>query len=142
MRPSVESVLMQTAHAFSSRSTCSRLHVGAVLARDSRVIATGYNGAPAGMPHCRHQTAGEPCTTAVHAEANAVAFAARYGIATDGATLYVTDSPCLECAKLLVNAGVVRVVYAEQYRSTAGLELLTECGVDVVHVSRLISPSL
>lgn len=135
MRPSVESVLMQTAHAFSSRSTCSRLHVGAVLARDSRVIATGYNGAPAGMPHCRHQTAGEPCISAVHAEANAVAFAARHGIATDGATLYVTHSPCLECAKLLVNAGVARVIYATRYRLADGLRLLAICGVDAEHIS-------
>jgi dCMP deaminase len=103
-RPPMDSVLMDTARLFSTRSTCSRMAVGAVLVRDSRILSTGYNGTPAGTPHCVHEcdckppTFGEytihedtcasiaPCTAAVHAECNAIAFAARNGIATDGAT--------------------------------------------------------
>ena|SRR5690625_2158094 len=133
MRPSLDTTLLNAARVFARRSTCPRLHVGAVLAVDSRIVSTGYNGVASGLPHCRHSDDEAQCLDAVHAEANVIAFAARNGIGTAGSTLYVTHSPCLDCAKLLINAGVERVVYAEQYRSAAGLILLERVGVPVQH---------
>lgn len=144
-RPSLDSVLIDIARVVARRSTCSRLNVGAVLARDTRVISTGYNGAMSGAVHCVHEcdcvfgdtghwpgcASQKPCATAVHAEANALAFAARYGVATDGASLYVTHAPCALCARLLVNAGVVSVTFAEHYRSTEGLGVLLLAGIKV-----------
>lgn len=136
MRPSLDDTLLDAARVFSRRSTCSRLNVGAVLAVDSRIVSTGYNGSAAGLPHCVHGAAGEPCTQAVHAEANAVAFAARHGISTAGSTLYVTHSPCLDCAKLLVNAGVERVVYGQLYRAEAGIDLLERVGISTHRINK------
>src|SRR5688500_5375225 len=133
---------MKHAYAEQDQSTCDRYQVGCVIARDRRIIATGYNGAPAGMPHCSHkvqlptyraaQLFGLPdpeersydwpalretgCKEAVHAEANALAFAARHGVATLNADLYTTLSPCYECAKLIINAGINRVIFDRKYR--------------------------
>lgn len=129
-RPSAERTLLDMAVVAATRSTCARLHVGAVLARDGRVLSTGYNGAPAGRPHCAHRD-DRPCRTAVHAETNAVAFAARHGVTVEGATLYLTHSPCLGCAGLLINSGVAEVVYLEPYRSDDGIRELTAAGVTV-----------
>lgn len=142
------------AHAYieQDQSTCDRNHVGCVIARDRRIIVTGYNGAPAGMPHCDHkkpvyevaQAVGIPepdpyawprlgrdvgCRVAVHAEANALAFAAQHGLATLKADLYTTLSPCYECAKLIINAGIRRVIYDRPYRDRTGLDLLLAAGV-------------
>lgn len=135
---------MDVARVMASRSTCSRASVGAVIAQDTRVVATGYNGAPAGLPHCDHEcdcgtpehidgycASLQPCAVAVHAEANAIAFAAKHGVVTDRATLYVTLSPCLSCARLIINAGITDVVYGEQYRNVSGLDLLRSAGVRV-----------
>jgi dCMP deaminase len=97
--------------------------------RDGRCVTWGYNGAPPGLPHCQHLGDVMPCTNATHAEANALAFAARQGISTEGGTLYVTLSPCDVCARLLIAAGIERVVYEEEYRDPSGIELLTEAGV-------------
>ena len=132
-RPSIDSVMMQTAQAWSTRSTCSRLHVGAVAARYGRVLVTGYNGAVSGAAHCDHTTTSAigPCSVSVHAEANVVAFAARRGIPLYDSTMYCTHAPCLDCAKLLINAGVETVIFQEFYRNRNGLELLIENGVEV-----------
>lgn len=128
-------MLMDIARVVAQRATCNRLHVGAVLAREGRVISTGYNGAASGLPHCSAETCNEttPCTHTTHAEAGAIAHAARHGVALDGATAYVTACPCLDCAKLLVNAGIRRVVYATPYRRVEGLELLKQAGIEVSH---------
>lgn len=126
-RPSMDLVLMRTARLMAERSTCERARVGAILALEGRIISTGYNGAPRGARHCGpddHPPVTATCAVAVHAEANAVAFAARNGVATEGATLYVTLAPCLPCSQLLINAGVNRVVYAEPYRLDDGITLL------------------
>ena len=131
-RPTREETLMEMARAAAKRSTCSRRNVGAVIARDFRPISTGYNGAPSGMPHCNHrldELASAGCQVVVHAEANAVAFAARYGVSTQGASLFVTLSPCETCAKLVINAGLEEVFYAETYRDQTGLDLLADAGV-------------
>lgn len=145
-RPPREEMLMSMAHVVAQRSTCSRRAVGAVLARHHRVISTGYNGAPSGLPHCIHeaeelryctplQGAGPGCTVAVHAEANALIFAARYGVSTEGCELYVTDQPCLGCAKLIINAGAAHIYYDRPYRLSEGLDLLTRAGMKVSQFS-------
>lgn len=117
-------VFMAMAEDLSTLGTCNRLQVGALLVKEGRIIATGYNGAPSHFPHCDHQN-DEPCRISVHAEANVIAFAARLGgVGSEGATLYVTHSPCWECAKLIINAGIAKVIFIHAYRLTDGLELL------------------
>lgn len=132
-RFSRDELLGNIAKLVARRSTCLRSSVGAVLAREGRIISMGYNGAPSGMPHCEPETCGpdEGCERTVHAEANAIAFAAKTGIETDGSTLYTTHSPCNDCAKLLINAGIKRVIYWEKYRDPAPVNLLMASGVDV-----------
>lgn len=121
---------LAVAHIIADAGTCSRLHVGAVLVYARRIISTGYNGAPSGMYHCLHpQPEEQGCSRAVHAEVNAIAFAAKSGVSTDGSVLYTTDSPCVACAQLIVNAGVKEVKYGIEYRDPSGLELLREAGI-------------
>ena len=133
-RPTRTDVLLCIAYTIASRSTCTRLQVGAVAARDSRILVSGYNGAPAGTPHCTHPPT-EVCTRSVHAEANLVAYAARHGVSLKGATIYCTDSPCYTCACLLVNTGIKQVVFHRQYRDDSGLRLLADVGINVYHVN-------
>lgn len=140
---------MDMAQAVAQRGTCSRAQVGVVIALEGRVLSTGYNGAPAGMKHCNHECTclvsprsgglhlddcpGNPnniCEVTTHAEANAIAFAARNGVATARAELYTTLSPCLTCAKLIINAGIIRVWIGEAYHSQDGLVLLQNAGID------------
>jgi len=129
-----DEMMMRIAAVVSQRGTCERASVGAVIALDGRIISSGYVGAPSGLPHCREvgcdigDSGG--CRRTVHAETNAVAFAARAGIPTAGSTIYVTHSPCRECAKIILNAGIERVVYEQPYRDSSGLELLSEAGVE------------
>lgn len=152
-RPSRDDTLMAVAYTYEDRSTCSRAHVGAVIALDGRIIVSGYNGTPAGMAHCDHtchcnsggmHTSAKcgmvaPCKLAVHAEANAIAAAAKFGISTNGAELFVTVSPCYACAQLIINAGLTRVVYSRPYRDESGLHLLAEAGVKhIIHVGGMV----
>ena len=130
-RISRDELLGNIAKLVAKRSTCQRASVGAVLARDGRIISIGYNGAPAGLPHCDHKPDDPPCTRTVHAEANAIAFAAKNGVKTDGTTMYCTYSPCIDCAKLMINAGIIRVVFWELYRDDTPLLLLEDAGVKV-----------
>jgi dCMP deaminase len=132
----MDHVLMTVAFAMARRATCNRNHVGSVIAVDGRIISSGYNGPPAGMPHCAHTVnsarstrAEDGCRDAVHAEANAIAFAARHGVPTQGATLYTTLTPCLACAMLIINAGITCVVWCEAYRNAAGMRLLANAGL-------------
>ena len=134
MRIGRDDMLMEMARLLAKRSTCTRRQVGALAAIEGRVLATGYNGAPSGQTHCIDRgycITGEDgsCRDSVHAEANLVAFAAKHGIALRGATVYTTCAPCIDCAKLLINAGISRVVYGELYRDSKGLELLESAGV-------------
>jgi dCMP deaminase len=126
-----DELLGNIAKLVARRSTCLRLSVGSVLAMEGRIVSMGYNGAPSGLPHCNAQTCGPdtPCERTVHAEANAIAFAAKEGIETFGATIYTTHSPCIECAKLLINSGIQRVMYWEKYRDPAPVNLLMSVGV-------------
>lgn len=133
-RPTRTDTLLTVAFTVADRSTCTRLHVGAVAAFDGRILSTGYNGAPAGTPHCTHPPS-EVCQRSVHAEANAVAYAARHGVSLNEAELYATDSPCYTCACLLINAGISSVVFVRKYRDESGLRLLAETGIKVYHVN-------
>lgn len=130
VRPSRDAVLMRVAQAFADRGTCSRLPVGAVFSRGGRVLITGYNGPPSGAPECAHGD-DEPCADAIHAEANAIAWAAREGIRLDGAELHVTHSPCPVCARLIVQAGVRKVTYLIEYRIPDAIEYLRSAGLEV-----------
>lgn len=123
--------LLEHAKLESIEGTCNRLHVGAVIARDGRIISSGRNGAPSHLPHCGVECypSGPPCKRAVHAEANSIAFAARYGVATDGCSMISTDSPCVDCARLIINAGIRFVYYMREYRDTQPLEELQKAGV-------------
>lgn len=134
MRIERDLMMLLMAEAAAMRGSCSKLQVGAVIARDHRCISTGYNGAPAGAPHCVHTLAEDAritCERSVHAEANAIAYAARYGVATEGCTIYVTHQPCINCSKLIINSGIARVVYRYPYRLTEGIDLLREVGISV-----------
>jgi dCMP deaminase len=133
-RPTRADTLLTVAYAMAERSTCTRLHVGAVAATDGRILSTGYNGAPAGTPHCTHPPS-EVCNRSVHAEANAVAYAARHGVSLEGAEIYATDSPCYTCACLLINAGISAVIFIRKYRDESGLQLLADVGIKVYHVN-------
>jgi dCMP deaminase len=134
-----DSMLMDVARRFAMRSTCSRLNVGAVASREGRILSTGYNGAPSGMEHCHHEVVEgmfdevhPGCKNAVHAEANAVAFAAKHGVPLLGAELHTTHSPCMTCAFLLINAGFSAVIYEKAYRDTEPLSVLKQAGVVVL----------
>ena len=116
-----------------ARSTCPRANVGAVAVKDRRIIATGYVGSPSRQPHCLDvgcDIVDGHCMRTIHAEANLIAFAAKHGVSLEGSTIYVTHSPCTNCAKLLINAGVQTVNFIWIY-DTAGVNLLTDSGVHI-----------
>lgn len=135
-RPSVNRMLLNIAGVVAERSTCSRLAVGAVLARNGRVLSTGYNGAPSGIAHCKHEAGDDKaCTVSVHAEENVVAQAARHGVVTEDACLYLTHAPCLHCSGVILSAGIKAVFYELNYKSDEGVARLRQSRVDVYHVS-------
>lgn len=136
MSSKFDQIHMETAWSWARFGTCQRLRVGAVLALDERTVASGYNGAPSGLPHCTHDVDGtmgpeDICKRAVHAESNVIAFASRYGRSTDSTTLYITHSPCYTCSGLLISAGITRVVFHEFFRRQDGLEQLELAGIEV-----------
>ena len=119
MRPDWDSYFMKIANAVSERSTCDRALVGCVLVLDKRILTTGFNGSPTGQPHCDevgHLMVEDHCVRTIHAETNAIIQAALHGVSTKGSTCYVTHFPCMNCAKVLVNAGITRLVYGVSYR--------------------------
>lgn len=177
-------MLMQMAEVVSLRGTCSRLQVGAVVSRDGRIIAMGYNGTPKGLPHCTHdsytfgvgrvapawffkmmesrewtdeiapgttfhwdggtmthspgslgQAPSGGCTQAVHAEQNAISFAAKHGLGLNLGDMHVTHAPCAACARSIINAGINTVYFRTPYRLTAGVELLHKAGLNVIDLS-------
>lgn len=119
MRPSIDEYMMAMATTAALRGTCDRKRVGVVLARGPHILSTGYNGSMPGAAHCDeagHDMEGDHCVRTTHAEINAILQAARHGVRVEGATAYVTASPCWHCFKALVGAGIARVVYGESYR--------------------------
>lgn len=123
------------ADIWAENSYCKRRKVGALIVKDKMIISDGYNGTPAGFENvCEDDESGLTKPYVLHAEANAITKIARSGNCSDGATLYVTTSPCIECSKLIIQAGIMRVVYREKYRVTDGLDLLERAGVETVHL--------
>jgi dCMP deaminase len=141
-RPSWDQYFMDITRLVATRSTCMRRQVGAILVKDRNILATGYNGVPSGISHCdvvgclrerlkvpsgeRH----ELCR-GLHAEQNAIIQAARHGINIDNSTLYCTTMPCIICTKMLINAGITTVVYAEGYADDLAREMLAETGIKI-----------
>lgn len=144
-RPSWDEYFMQMAELTAKRSTCLRRHVGAVIVQDRHIVATGYNGAPRGIKHCGEREGGclrqalgvpsgekhELCR-ALHAEQNAIIQAATLGQSIEGATIYVTNQPCVICAKMLINAGIKRIVVREGYPDELAVDILREAGIKIV----------
>lgn len=123
---------MNVATVVATRATCDRKHVGAVIVRDQRILATGYNGSIRGLPHCDeagHMMEDGHCVRTVHAEANAIVQAARNGVAIEGAHIYVTASPCWSCFRLIANAGIVKVFYGEFYRDPRIFDTAAALGI-------------
>src|SRR3989344_5113155 len=119
-RPSWDEYFLEIAKVVAKRSTCDRAHVGAVIAKNKVILSTGYNGAPRGMPHCDdvgHEIINGHCIRTAHAEANAIAQAAKNGAQIENASIYLTVSPCYDCFKIMVNAGITEVVYGNFYMS-------------------------
>ena len=140
-RPSWDEYFMEAAELTAKRSTCIRRNVGAVIVRDKHIIATGYNGAPRGIAHCEERggclrlklnvPSGErhELCMALHAEQNAIIQAATSGQSVEGATIYVTHQPCVICAKMIINAGIKRIVVREGYPDQLAVEILEEAGI-------------
>jgi dCMP deaminase len=138
-RASWDEYFMSIAQVVATRSTCPRKYVGAVLVRNRTILSTGYNGSIRGMPHCSDPAVGHMmedghCVATIHAEANAIIQAARNGVVIEGATNYVTASPCWNCFKQLANAGVTRIVYGEFYRDNRIFDIAQKIGIELVHV--------
>ncbi len=144
-RPSKDEYFMEIAQVVSKRSTCLRIHVGAVIVKNGQIISTGYNGAPHGFEHCldigcirekqniAHGTRHELCR-AVHAEQNAIIQAAIHGVSIECATLYCTHQPCILCTKMLINGKIKRVVYLNEYPDKSSLEFLRQAKVEVTRM--------
>jgi len=141
-RPSWDEYFMEITRLVVSRSTCLRRQVGAVIVKDKKILATGYNGAPSGLAHCLEvgclrDTLGIPSgerhelCRGLHAEQNAIIQAAYHGVSINGATLYCTNLPCIICTKMLINAGIERVVYAEGYTDPLALQMWEESKVAI-----------
>jgi dCMP deaminase len=129
-RPTTDAHFMQHAYVAAVMATCNRLQVGAVLVRDAAILSTGRNGAPIGLPHCRCGPSAR-CEVSVHAEVNAIVFAAVNRQTPVGATLYVTHAPCLGCSGALINSRIARVVFDTPYKSMDGVTRLHRAGIEV-----------
>lgn len=133
---------MQIAHLVATRATCPRRSVGAIVVKDKHIVATGYNGAPAGLPHCppdghlnewpKGCLISGHCMRSLHAEQNCLLQAAKIGVSCEGSTMYVTCQPCNTCAKMIINAGVSRVVYEGDYPDDFSLELFRDSKMEVM----------
>ena len=143
MRPTLDQYFMEIVHTAAKRSTCIRRQVGAIIVVNKRVASIGYNGAPAGLKHCneiggclrdqkkiKSGTRQEMCR-AVHAEQSAIIDAAKRGVSIDGGVIYINTFPCIICSKMIINAGIKRVVYFSEYSEDSGMKLFTDANVRV-----------
>ena len=136
-RVSWEQYFMNIAKEVATRSTCNRKHIGAVIARDKNILATGYNGSIRGLAHCDdagHEMENDHCVRTIHAEANAIVQSARNGVRIENSEIYVTASPCYDCFKMIANAGISTIYYAEFYRDDRIKEHASELGIDLIHL--------
>jgi dCMP deaminase len=127
---------LQMASIWGQNSYCKRRQVGALIVKDKMIISDGYNGTPSGFDNVCEDSNNVTFPYVLHAEANAITKVAKSGNSSDGATLYVTTSPCLECSKLIIQSGIRRVVFSELYHRTDGPDLLTKAGIEVKHISQ------
>lgn len=125
---------LRMAKIWSENSYCVRRKVGALLVKDKMIISDGFNGTPSGFPNVCEDESNVTFPYVLHAEANAITKVARSNNSSEGSTLYVTASPCIECAKLIIQSGIRRVVFSELYRITDGIDLLKEAGIEVNHI--------
>jgi len=150
-RPSWDDYFISIANQVASRSTCTRRHIGALVVRDKRILATGYNNVPSGIEHCTTKgclrdelgiPSGErhELCRGIHAEQNAVVQAAKYGTAIDGASMYTTTQPCILCAKIMMNAGIKEIVFAGQYPDDLSRAMLEEAGISLRQIALPSSP--
>ncbi len=142
-RPDWNEYFMEITELVATRSTCLRREVGAIIVKENRILSTGYNGAPSGLAHCleigclrdkMNIPSGErqELCRGIHAEQNALIQAAKFGIALDGSTVYVTTQPCITCSKLIINAGIKKIIYKNPYPDKLALELLEEANIEVI----------
>ena len=134
---------MAIATEVATRATCDRKHVGAVIVRDRSILATGYNGSIKGLEHCDevgHMMEDGHCVRTIHAEANAIIQAARNGVRIEGATVYVTASPCWGCFKMIANAGCTRIVFGEFYRDDRIFRFATQLGIELTPLDAARQP--
>jgi len=131
---------IQMARVWATNSYCKRRQVGALIVKDRMIISDGYNGTPSGFENECEDDDNHSKPYVLHAEANAITKVAKSNNSSEGATLYITASPCMDCAKLIIQAGIIRVVYADEYRIIDGIELLEKAGIEVVQLSSVIEP--
>lgn len=147
-RPSWDSYFMEITRVVATRSTCLRRQVGALLVRERRILSSGYNGSPRNITHCaqagclRDQLTipsgqRQELCRGLHAEQNVIVHAAYHGISVAGATLYVTHQPCITCAKMIINAGIVKIIFAGEYPDPLSIELLAQAGIETLPFSAL-----
>jgi len=145
MRPSWDEYFMEIAEVVKKRSTCTRRQVGAILVKDKQILTTGYNGSPKNLEHCdktgcKRQELNIPSgqrhelCRALHAEQNAIIQAAHNGVGINGATLYVTTRPCVLCAKMCINAGIIKIIYKGDYPDDMSNEMLEEAGIEMINL--------
>lgn len=127
---------LEMAQVWAKNSYCKRRQVGALIVKDRMIISDGYNGTPSGFENVCEDENGITKPYVLHAEANAISKVAKSGNSSEGATLYVTASPCMECSKLIIQAGIKRVVYMDEYRLLDGIELLRRAGIECVHLKK------
>ena len=132
---SLDSKYLRMARIWAENSYCKRRQVGALVVKDKMIISDGYNGTPSGFENVCEDEGNVTKSYVLHAEANAITKLARSSNNSDGSTLYITDSPCIECAKLIIQAGIKRVVYANKYRLTEGIDLLERAHIEVIHLN-------
>ena len=149
-RPSWDQYFIDITHLVATRSTCMRRHVGALLVKNRNILATGYNGTPSGIRHCEETgclrerlkvPSGErhELCRGLHAEQNAIIQAARHGINIDGSTLYCTTMPCIICTKMLINAGISRIVFEGGYSDELAQEMVAESGIECCRFDRSVN---
>lgn len=145
MRPNWDEYFMEITHVVAKRSTCLRRQVGALIVKENRILATGYNGAPSGLKHCGEigcvrEEKGVPSgerhelCRGLHAEQNAIIQAATHGISIQGGNFYITHQPCVLCAKMIINAGIKKVFYQGQYPDHMATELFREAAVELINI--------
>lgn len=136
IRTSWEQYFMDIAGEVSTRSTCDRKNVGAVIVKNKTILSTGYNGSIRGMPHCEdigHMIENGHCVATIHAEANAILQAAKNGVRIDGSQIYITASPCWHCFKMMVNSGIMKIYYGEFYKDERIFKTAEDLGIELIH---------